>query len=105
MLQIPNIIKHSLRQYILELEKNNYSIQEAYLFGSYAKGNYTEWSDIDVVLVSPNFVGDRFDDKKKIARITLDVDSNISPLPYRPEDFEPSDLFVKEILQTGIRIV
>jgi len=98
MVQIPNIIKNSLRQYILELEKNNFSIQEAYLFGSYAKGNYTEWSDIDVVLVSPNFVGDRFDDKKKIARITLDVDSNISPLPYRPEDFEPSDLFVKEIL-------
>ncbi len=27
------------------------------------------------------------------------------PMPYRPEDFNDSDYFVKEILKTGIRIV
>jgi len=26
-------------------------------------------------------------------------------MPYRPEDFNDSDYFVKEILKTGIRIV
>ncbi len=105
MAQIPNIIEQSLRRYISELKKNNFPIQQAYLFGSYAKGTYTEWSDIDVALVSPKFAGDRFDDKKNIARITLDVNYNISPLPYRPEEFTTEDLFVKEIIQTGIRIV
>jgi len=26
-------------------------------------------------------------------------------MPYRPEDFNDSDYFVKEIIETGIRIV
>jgi len=26
-------------------------------------------------------------------------------MPYRPEDFNDSDYFVKEILETGIRVV
>ena len=29
----------------------------------------------------------------------------ISPMPYRPEDFNGRDYFVEEILETGIRIV
>jgi len=33
------------------------------------------------------------------------VDYSISPLPYRPEDFDESDLFVKEIIKTGIQII
>jgi hypothetical protein len=35
----------------------------------------------------------------------MKIDTSISPLPYRPEDFDESDFFVKEIIKTGIRIV
>lgn len=31
--------------------------------------------------------------------------SDISPMPYHPEDFNDGDYIVKEILETGIRIV
>jgi predicted nucleotidyltransferase len=75
------------------------------LFGSHAHGKANEWSDIDVALVSDAFVGDRFDDRSKIRRITLSVSSDLSPLPFRPEDFVPENPFVKEILEKGVSIL
>lgn len=105
MAKVPSEIKNKLLKYIEELEANNFPITQAILFGSYAKGNYTEWSDIDVAIVSSAFEGRRFWDKQKIRKIKAKVDYSISPLPFRPEDFDESDLFVKEILETGIRIV
>jgi predicted nucleotidyltransferase len=80
-------------------------VQKAILFGSYASGKYDEWSDIDLAIVSKDFVGNRFEDRNKIRKITLQVNSDISPMPYRPEDFIDSNYFVKEILETGIRII
>ncbi len=94
-----------VKRYIQELENNGFHIKRAILFGSYAKGKFDEWSDIDVALVSEDFEGVRFFDIEKIAKVTLNVDSSISPLPYRPEDFTEDDLFVKEILETGIKVV
>jgi predicted nucleotidyltransferase len=75
------------------------------LFGSYAEGRANEWSDIDIALVSDSFEGDRFEDRGKIRRITLSVSSDLSPLPFRPEDFTPENPFVKEIIEKGVRIV
>jgi len=54
---------------------------------------------------SLDFIGNRFEDRNKIRKITLQVNSDISPMPFRPEDFNDSDYFVKEILETVIRII
>ncbi len=94
-----------LKGYIRVLEKNYFPIKSAILFGSYANGNYNEWSDIDVLLVSDAFEGVRFLDKEKIRRITLNYNYNISPLPYNTKNFDSTNLFIKEILSTGIKIV
>jgi uncharacterized protein len=80
-------------------------INSAFLFGSFAKGNYNEWSDIDVALVSDDFIGNRFLDKDRIRRITLDIDFRLSPMPFNTADFEVTNLFVKEILSSGIKII
>ena len=98
-------IEKTIRSYLEQLERIGIHVQQAILFGSYASGKYDEWSDIDLVIVSKDFVGNRFEDRNKIRKITLQVNSDISPMPYRPEDFNDSDYFVKEILETGIRIV
>ncbi|MEK6552990.1 MAG: nucleotidyltransferase domain-containing protein [Bacteroidota bacterium] len=105
MVEIPTVIKNKLYVFLNELSKNNFKIDKAYLFGSYAKGTNNEWSDIDLAVVSENFEGNRLFDKDKIRKFLAIVDYDISPLPYRPEDFTEDDLFVKEIIQTGIRIV
>ncbi|MDM8526380.1 nucleotidyltransferase domain-containing protein [Desulfococcaceae bacterium HSG8] len=103
--KIPVEISEIINEFIHKLEQNNVHIQQAVLFGSYSKGLEHEWSDIDIVLVSDAFEGVRFEDRKKIGDITLSVSTDLSPLPFRPEDFTPEDPFVKEILSTGVRIV
>lgn len=98
-------IEKTVKSYIEKLGGIGIHVQQAILFGSYASGKYDEWSDIDLAIVSKDFVGDRFEDRNKIRKITLQVNSDISPMPFRPEDFNDSDYFVKEILETGIRIL
>ncbi len=105
MAQISDLITGIVRRYVDYLQENGFPIRTAVLYGSYAKGTANEWSDIDVALVSDAFEGVRFSDKTRIGRLTLDIDDRLSPLPYRPEDFTPDNLFVREILQTGVRIV
>lgn len=41
-----------IRQIMKELS-NKYDIRNAYLFGSYARGEATEKSDIDIVILPP----------------------------------------------------
>ena len=105
MAQVPNEIMIILKKYVAELERNNIHLKAVVLFGSYATGRYEKFSDIDVALVSDDFQGVRFSDREKIRRPTLDIDYRISPLPYRSEDFKEEDLFVKEILKTGVKII
>jgi len=105
MAQIPAQIQNIIEKYITALEEKHIHVQRAILFGSHAQGRANEWSDIDIALVSDAFGGDRFDDRNKIRRITLSVSSDLSPLPFRPEDFIPENPFVKEILQKGVTVV
>jgi len=105
MVKIPDRIRKIIDRYIDALRKNHVPIKHAVLFGSYAQGKYKEWSDIDIALVSDVFEGNRFEDRGKIRRINLSVSSDLEVLPYRPEDFTPDDPFVKEIMETGVRIL
>ena len=105
MAEIPRRVKTIIDRYIVALRKNNVPIHQAILFGSYACGNYKEWSDIDIALVSDIFQGKRFEDRGKIRKINLSVSSSLEVLPYRPDDFTPDDPFVKEIMETGVKIV
>ncbi len=104
MAEIPNRIKKIIDKYIKLLNLNNFNIECAYLFRSYARGNYSELSDIDIALVSEKFDGIRFSDRDKIAEITLSVSYDIEVLPFNPIDFNSDNPFVKEILSTGIKV-
>lgn len=104
MAEIPDRVRRIIERYIAALQQNNVPISQAVLFGSYAQGNYQEWSDIDIALVSNIFEGKRFDDRGKIRKINLSISSDLEILPYRPEDFTPDDPFVREIIKTGVRI-
>ncbi|MBM4175087.1 MAG: nucleotidyltransferase domain-containing protein [Ignavibacteria bacterium] len=104
MAEVPANIINVVKKFINELELNNFRIQKAVLFGSYANSSYNEWSDIDLALVSEDFEGNRFNDRQKIRKIKAKIDFSISPFPFRPEDFDLSDFFVQEIVRTGIEI-
>ena len=57
-----------------------------------------------MALVSEIFEGIRIKDRNKIRLITLNIRSDIEVQPYRPQDFNTDDPFVKEILETGIKV-
>jgi len=90
-----------VKSYIQELQKNNIPIQEAMIFGSYAKGKPRKESDIDVALISATFTGDRFEDRRRIIPFRRKIDSRIEPIPFRPEDFHRDGNLVDEIKKTG----
>jgi len=105
MVKIPDKIKTIIEKYLVLLNDNNIQLRNAYLFGSYAKGNFNEWSDIDIALISDTFEGIRIKDRDKIRGITLSVSSNIEVLPFNPKDFSLENPLAKEIIETGIRLV
>lgn len=105
MAAIPYEIKNIINRYFLLLNENKIEIKNAYLFGSYASGNFNELSDIDIALVSDYFEGVRIKDKDKIRHITLSVSSLIETLPFNPKDFSKDNPLVKEIIETGVKLV
>ncbi len=98
------LIYESVNRYLAELKKRNIEIVSAYLFGSYAKGKADEWSDIDLLLLLKNFIGDSFDFKFMLMKIARDIDFNIEPHPYLLDELKNDNPFVHEVLRTGEKV-
>lgn len=105
MAQVSDKIIEIIKKFANEAVIDKINISEIILFGSYAKGNYNEWSDIDIAVISSDFEGIRLFDNKKIRKAKLKSSIDLETHPYRPEDFTLENPFVQEILSYGIRIV
>lgn len=105
MATIPNIVNITINHYLKKLNENGIVVVKAILFGSYSTGKQTEWSDIDLAIVSKSFTDSRFENRKKIRKITLSVNSSLEVQPYSIKEFSEEDPFVKEIIDTGIQII
>lgn len=88
--------------------KEQYGAKEVILFGSYAKGNPREDSDIDLLIISDS--KERFFERQAtVRRLLRDLKKRIpvSPVVLTPEELEErkkhEDQFISEILETGIR--
>lgn len=92
------------KRYIVELKKSNIRVAKAYLYGSYVHGRPHRYSDIDIVVVSPDFSGNRLLDSYRIGLLRRDVDLRISPLAYHPKNFKKDYLIPFEAMTKGIRI-
>ena len=96
-------ILNSIREFVKEAKKH-YNITSVILFGSYAKGTQTEDSDIDIAVISDDFE-DIYDCMANLMGMTWDIDARIEPHPINKKDFnEVSDYFIKEIIDTGIKM-
>ncbi|MFQ5639951.1 MAG: nucleotidyltransferase domain-containing protein [bacterium] len=92
-------------QKLIRLAAKELRIEGVFLFGSIAKGDSHVWSDIDLAIISPDFIGDSFEDSKKLLPYVLMVDTAFEVHTFRPVDFTSNNPFVKEIMTTGIRIL
>jgi len=81
-------------------------IDKAVLYGSYAKGNANEQSDIDVCFFLQSFNGKRrVDIIQELLALTRGYKGVcFEPIAFPTEEIERGNPFVKEILNTGIEI-
>ena len=86
------------RQYAEEVVKEM-SPAKVVLFGSYAKGNAREESDIDIAVVFDGFKGDWFRTCTRLSSLTWKVSTHIEPVLLDIRDDQNG--FVAEVLQTG----
>jgi len=96
-------ILETVKKYIAFVESQQYDIRKVYLFGSFAKGEANENSDIDLAIVMKEMDNSVFT-QFQLMKMRRDFDLRIEPHPFSEIDFIPSNPFVDEIIHTGIPI-
>ena len=80
-------------------------IKGVILFGSVAKGNNREDSDIDLAVISPKFSKNRHKHLMTLLYNTIGIDSKIEPHPMTIEDLnDPYYPLAGEVRKYGIKI-
>lgn len=104
MARIPNEIIDVVRIFRRNIE-SLLSVKRVFIFGSFAKGNFTEHSDIDVCVIAGN-VDNNFLAELKIAPTILMSDVRIEPVVFSEEEYLEVDTFglLKEVKENGIEI-
>ena len=98
-------IAKAITDYIKLISQNYPNLETAYLFGSYAGGNPSQNSDIDIAVVLKDLHdGGRFDVQVKLMLLAAQVDTRIEPHPVSQKDFSRDSPFSKEIKRTGFKI-
>ncbi len=103
--QINKTALQNSRRLIAELQERGLHVQNAFLFGSHAKGYARRGSDIDIAVISRDLSGDWLDDFCHLTRIADDIDPRIEVIPFLPQDFRDENPLVWEIKTTGIPLV
>jgi len=94
-----------ISDFIAYIALHNKRLQKAYLFGSYAKKNDKEYSDIDLALIIDKLDDEeRFDLQVQLMIPASDFDIRIEPHPISNENFSSGNPFAEEIIKTGVEI-
>lgn len=84
------------------LVSKHFDIESMILFGSYAKGNQKDDSDIDVAIVVNSITQDFFSYAPLLWKLRREIDDRIEPILI--EKNKDDSGFLKEILKTGLII-
>ncbi len=96
-----------LRKFIDKVARE-YKIHEAIFFGSRARGDYLEHSDVDLIVVSDDFEGVFFPDRSTVMYKFWDGGLPLEVLCYTVKEFEKKKQMiglVQDAAKEGISIV
>ncbi len=91
------------KAFVLFCVKTGLPVNEAFLFGSYSKGEQRQYSDIDVALVSDVFTNNFIENNHKTALLNYQF-PDIEVHHFNTDDFKKESSFKNEIKRTGIKI-
>jgi predicted nucleotidyltransferase len=99
------IVLNKVKSYVQDIINSGVPIEKVYLFGSFAKGNYDDNSDIDVALISEVFSGFSYEDRSLISNVSINNEYiDIEAVTFSKETYLISNPFLNEIIETGIEI-
>lgn len=81
-------------------------VEKTILFGSHLSGTYSEYSDIDIAIISPDFGKDRFEEGKMLFQLAWRIDPRIEPIPISSKSYKNDTWIplIHEIKQRGVEI-
>ena len=85
------------------LKKENIPVYKAYLYGSYAKNNFTEDSDIDILIITKKHIDIKL--KAKAWSLIRKINTKIEPYFVNIHDFQNNESIISSIaIEEGIEI-
>ena len=92
------------KKYLLRLKETNFNFSNAWLFGSYAKGNQHKDSDIDIAIVINDNSPIPFEMEVKLMTCRKGEETLIEPHVFSKSDFDRSSPLVDQIINYGVPI-
>jgi predicted nucleotidyltransferase len=92
------------RTYLQKAKKSGLDFSEAWLFGSYAKGNQNENSDIDLAIILKD-IDHTFETEVMLMGIRNGDELMIEPHPFSKDEFDNKFPLVNQIIKYGERVV
>jgi hypothetical protein len=86
-------------------EQSSVPVWRLYLYGSYAKNTYNADSDIDLAVFWDRDDIDGFDEDVLLRKLCWDIELRIEPHSFARTDFDETDPCIREIIETGERIL
>ena len=98
-------LRQRIEKYVTAVRRE-YRVEKAILFGSYAKGTQRDDSDIDLLILSPDFQGLPVLERiQKLGWIAWQAKTSyVQPIGYTSEEYENADEFgiIGEVRDTGV---
>ena len=86
---VEEAVIESVKRYLASLPALGIHARRAVLFGSYVQGRVDEYSDIDLVVIAPEFDGARdIALIEKLWQATISADNRIEPIPCGEQEWE-----------------
>ena len=104
---VDKTVVKSVQNYLTYVIQQGIPVSYGVLFGSYAKNNAHQWSDIDVLVVSPRFDGvQTAEDNERLWMYAARTDHRIEPIPVGEKQYkEDKSTLILEIARREGQII
>jgi len=89
---VESTVINAVRQYLAVLPTVGIHASRAVLYGSFARGEADQHSDIDLIVIAPEFdLGRDFETINRLWETTILADNRIEPIPCGEKEWESGD--------------
>lgn len=90
--------------YLRKVRDADFMLSEAWLFGSYARGNQHDDSDIDIAIVLQDEGIHSFETEVKLMTLRQGEETLIEPHAFSKNEFDYNIPIVNQIIKYGVRL-